>query len=84
MTRGVKVGPASDPTSDMGSSASTTQCRPDGQIVKDAIADGAKIVVRGGRVTAGATGERRLLIPTLLEVTIPLCRSSSKKSSGRS
>ena len=64
----IRVGPASDPKSDMGPmiNASNVQ-RVDG-LVNAAIAAGAKVVVRGGRVTDGPLAKGAFYRPTLLEI----------------
>jgi betaine-aldehyde dehydrogenase len=64
----IKVGPASDPKSDMGPmiNASNVQ-RVDG-LVNAAIAAGAKVVVRGGPVTDGPLAKGAFYRPTLFEI----------------
>ena len=65
----VKVGPASDPTSDMGPMIDKANVGRVNQMVEDALAAGAKAIVRGGPVTEGPLGRGAFYRPTLLEVT---------------
>ena len=65
----VKVGPASDPTSDMGPVIDKANVDRVNQMVDDAIAAGAKAIVRGGPVTEGPLARGAFYRPTLLEVT---------------
>ena len=65
----VKVGPASDPASEMGPIIDQHNVdRIDG-VVEAAIADGANVIVRGGQVTEGALAAGAFYRPTLLEVS---------------
>lgn len=64
----VRIGPAADPTSDMGPLIDKVNvARVDG-MVEQAIADGATVVVRGGPVSEGALAAGAFYRPTLLEV----------------
>lgn len=64
----VKVGPAAEATSDMGPMINKDAvARVDG-MVADAIAAGAKTVVRGGPVTDGPLASGSFYRPTLLEI----------------
>ncbi|HYC52802.1 MAG TPA: aldehyde dehydrogenase family protein [Gemmatimonadaceae bacterium] len=65
----VKVGPASDPTSDMGPLIDKANVARVNQVVADAIAGGAVPIVRGGPVIGGTLGRGAFYRPTLLEVT---------------
>jgi acyl-CoA reductase-like NAD-dependent aldehyde dehydrogenase len=65
----VKVGPASDPTSDMGPMIDKTNVARVNQMVEDAISAGARVIVRGGPVTEGPLARGAFYRPTLLEVT---------------
>ena len=65
----VKVGPASDPASDMGPMIDKANVARVNQMVEDAIAAGARPIVRGGPVTEGALVRGAFYRPTLLEVT---------------
>jgi acyl-CoA reductase-like NAD-dependent aldehyde dehydrogenase len=65
----VKVGPASDPTSDMGPMIDKDSVERVNQTVEDALAAGAKAIVRGGPVTSGPLAPGAFYRPTLLEVT---------------
>jgi betaine-aldehyde dehydrogenase len=74
----VKVGPAVDPTSDMGPMISMANVERVDAIVEDAIAAGAKVVVRGGRFREGALSKGAFYRPTLLEITdhsIPIAQN---------
>lgn len=63
--RKVKVGPASDPASDMGPLIDKANADRVDRIVEDAIKDGAKALVRGGKLSQGEC----FYAPALLEVT---------------
>ena len=65
----VKVGPAADPASDMGPMINMDNVRRVDGLVEEAIGQGAKVVVRGGPVTAGPLTEGAFYRPTLLEIT---------------
>ena len=65
----VKVGPASDPTSDMGPLIDKPNVQRVNGIVEKAISLGAKVLVRGGPVTEGELAKGAFYKPTLLEVT---------------
>jgi len=67
----VKVGPASDPSSEMGAMINKENVQRVNKMVEEAIAAGAKVIVRGGPVTEGALSEGAFYGPTLLEVTDP-------------
>ena len=64
----VKVGPASDPGSQMGPIIDKPNVRRIDKIVDDATADGSKVIVRGGPVTDGPLAAGAFYRPTLLEV----------------
>jgi betaine-aldehyde dehydrogenase len=64
----VTVGPASDPTSDMGPMIDKANVQRVNQIVENAITAGAKAIVRGGPVTEGPLAKGAFYRPTLLEV----------------
>jgi betaine-aldehyde dehydrogenase len=66
--RAVKVGPASDPASEMGPIIDKPNVERIDKIVEDAISHGAKVVVRGGPVTDGPLAAGAFFRPTLLEV----------------
>ena len=63
------VGPATDPNSQMGPLIDKPNVDRVNQMVEDAIAKGAKVVVRGGPVREGALAKGAFYRPTLLEVT---------------
>jgi betaine-aldehyde dehydrogenase len=64
----VKVGPAADPTSDMGPMITVANVERVDGLVKSAIAAGAKAVVRGGPCREGALAKGAFYRPTLLEI----------------
>jgi betaine-aldehyde dehydrogenase len=65
----VKVGPASDPTSDMGPVIDKANVQRIDEMVNAAIAAGARVIVRGGPITEGRLSRGAFYRPTLLEVT---------------
>jgi acyl-CoA reductase-like NAD-dependent aldehyde dehydrogenase len=65
----VRVGPASDSRSEMGCLIDKPNVERVNTIVEDAIAAGAKIIVRGGPATDGPLAKGAFYRPTLLEVT---------------
>src|SRR5262245_39361594 len=67
----VRVGPASDPRSEMGPLINKPNVERVNKMVEDAGAAGAKIIVRGGPVTEGPLAKGAFYRPTLLEVTDP-------------
>lgn len=66
--RQVKVGPASDPASEMGPLIDRENVGRVDRMVEDAIAAGARVIVRGGPATEGALARGAFYRPTLLEV----------------
>jgi betaine-aldehyde dehydrogenase len=64
----VKVGPASDPTSDMGPMINVANVQRVDRLVDAAIAAGAKVIVRGGQVKDGPLAKGAFYRPTLLEI----------------
>ena len=64
----VKVGPASDPTSEMGPLIDKPNVERVNKMVEDAIEAGAKIIVRGGPATEGPLAKGGFYKPTFLEV----------------
>jgi betaine-aldehyde dehydrogenase len=64
----LKVGPASDATSEMGPLIDKANVERVDKMVEDAIAAGAKAIVRGGPVTDGPLAKGAFYRPTLLEV----------------
>jgi betaine-aldehyde dehydrogenase len=64
----VKVGPASDPASEMGPIIDKPNVERIDKIVEDAISQGAQVIVRGGPVTDGPLAAGAFYRPTLLEV----------------
>lgn len=69
--RNVKPGPASDPTSDMGPMIDKPNVERVNGVVEQAIAAGAKVVVRGGPIAEGPLAGGAFYGPTLLEVDDP-------------
>ncbi|HKB44475.1 MAG TPA: aldehyde dehydrogenase family protein [Chitinophagaceae bacterium] len=67
--RNVKVGPASDTTSDMGPMIDKANVERVDKAVEDAIKSGAKVLVRGGKVTEVELAKGAFYKPTLLEVS---------------
>ena len=67
--RRVRVGPASDASSDMGPMIDKPNVERVDRAVEDAIRQGAKVLVRGGKVSDGALANGAFYAPTLLEVT---------------
>ena len=65
----VRVGPASDPTSDMGPLIDKANVDRVDRVVEEAIREGASILVRGGKVSQGQLSKGAFYAPTLLEVT---------------
>ena len=65
----VRVGPASDSRSEMGPLINKPNVERVNRMVEDAIAAGAKIIVRGGSVTEGHLAKGAFYRPTLLEIT---------------
>jgi acyl-CoA reductase-like NAD-dependent aldehyde dehydrogenase len=67
----VKVGPASDASSDMGPLIDRKNVQRVDTMVEAAIANGAKVIVRGGTITEGPLSRGAFYQPTLLEVADP-------------
>lgn len=65
----VKPGPGTDPASDMGPMIDKASVARVEKAVADAIANGAKAIVRGGPATEGALESGAFYKPSLLEVT---------------
>jgi betaine-aldehyde dehydrogenase len=65
----VKVGPAADASSDMGSMINIANVRRVDGLVEAAIAGGAKVVVRGGPFKDGPLAKGAFYRPTLLEIS---------------
>jgi len=64
----VRVGPASDPRSDMGPMINVANVLRVDRLVDAAIAEGARVVVRGGQVKDGPLAKGAFYRPTLLEI----------------
>jgi betaine-aldehyde dehydrogenase len=64
----VKVGPASDPESEMGPVIDKSNCNRINRMVEEAIAAGAKPLLRGGPATEMPLAKGSFYRPTLLEV----------------
>lgn len=67
--RNVKVGPAADPSSDMGPLIDRGNVERVDRIVEEAITAGAKVVERGGPIKVGRLANGAFFRPALLEVT---------------
>lgn len=67
----VKVGPATDLSSDMGPLIDKPNVERVNAIVEKAISEGAKVIVRGGPVVDGPLSKGAFYRPSLLEVTDP-------------
>ncbi len=67
--RAVKVGPASDPSSEMGPVIDKPNVERINKVVEEAIGAGAQVVVRGGPITEGPLAKGAFYAPTLLEIT---------------
>jgi betaine-aldehyde dehydrogenase len=65
----VKVGPASNPASDMGPLIDQSNVERVEKVVEEAIKNGAKVLVRGGKISVGDLAKGAFYAPTLLEVT---------------
>jgi acyl-CoA reductase-like NAD-dependent aldehyde dehydrogenase len=64
----VRVGPASDPASEMGPLIDKANVARVNRMVEEAIAAGAKVIVRGGPIAEGPLARGAFYRPTLLEV----------------
>jgi betaine-aldehyde dehydrogenase len=74
----VKVGPASDPSSDMGPMINIANVKRVDAVVDAAAAAGAKVVVRGGPFKDGPLAKGAFYRPTLLEIndhSLPIAQS---------
>lgn len=67
--RNVRVGPASDLSSDMGPLIDRANVERVDQVVESAIRAGAKVLVRGGKISEGELAKGAFYKPTLLQVT---------------
>jgi betaine-aldehyde dehydrogenase len=67
----VKPGPAADPSSDMGPLIDKANVQRVNKMVEDAVAAGAKVLVRGNPITEGPLAAGAFYRPTFLEVTDP-------------
>ena len=65
----VKVGPASDPSSNMGPLIDRPNVERVERVVEDAIKNGAKVLIRGGKISDGDLANGAFYAPTLLEVS---------------
>ncbi len=78
----VKVGPASDPSSDMGPLIDKPNVARVNRAVEAAIAAGAEVIVRGGPVVDGPLSRGAFYRPTLLRVTDPAMDIVQKETFG--
>ncbi|MBC7991158.1 MAG: aldehyde dehydrogenase family protein [Luteimonas sp.] len=67
--RAVRVGPAADPSSEMGPMIDKANVERVEKVVVRAVADGAEVVVRGGPITEGPLAKGAFFRPTFLEVS---------------
>ncbi len=67
--RNVKAGPGAETGSDMGAMISKANVQRVNKMVEEAIAHGARVIVRGGPITEGSLSKGAFYLPTLLEVT---------------
>jgi betaine-aldehyde dehydrogenase len=65
----VKLGPATDPASEMGPLINKANVERVNRVVEEALRAGAKAIVRGGPLTGGRLSAGSFYSPTLLEVT---------------
>jgi betaine-aldehyde dehydrogenase len=65
----LKVGPAADPSSEMGPMINIANVKRVDAMVEAAIAAGAKVVVRGGPIREGPLAKGAFYRPTLLEIS---------------
>jgi acyl-CoA reductase-like NAD-dependent aldehyde dehydrogenase len=69
--RAVRAGLPWDPSSDMGAMIDRGSVERVNNLVEEAIATGARVIVRGGPITEGPLASGAFYRPTLLEVTDP-------------
>ncbi|MXI47078.1 aldehyde dehydrogenase family protein [Pseudomonas moraviensis] len=69
--RAVRVGPATDLSSEMGPMIDDENVNRVDNVVERAIAEGAEVIVRGGAITSGPLSQGAFFRPTFLEVTNP-------------
>jgi len=67
----VKVGPAADPASDMGSVIDKANVERIDAMIEQALASGAKAIVRGGPIKEGPLSRGAFYRPALIEVSDP-------------
>ncbi len=67
----IKLGPASDPASEMGPLIDKENVVRVDRLVEEAITQGAEVIVRGGPVKQGALAKGAFYMPTLLKVSDP-------------
>lgn len=78
MLESVKAGPASDPASQMGPLIDKASVERVNSLVEQAIAQGARCIVRGGPIAEGPLAKGAFYRPTLLEVddaVLPIVRN---------
>ncbi len=78
----VRVGPASDPRSDMGPLIDKRSVERVDRMVQEAIAAGAKVIVRGGPIDEGPLAKGAFYRPTLLEIDDPSMRIAQEEVFG--
>lgn len=67
----VRLGPGLEAGSEMGAMINKASVARVNELVEDAIAAGARVIVRGGPITQGALAAGAFYKPTLLEITNP-------------
>lgn len=80
--RTVKVGPAADPSSEMGPMIDRENVERVDKIVEGAIAEGADVIVRGGAVAEGPLSKGAFYLPTFLEISDPKMQIAQEETFG--
>lgn len=78
----VKVGPAADPSSEMGPMIDRENVERVDKIVEGAIAEGADVIVRGGVVVEGPLSKGAFYLPTFLEISDPKMQIAQEETFG--
>lgn len=78
----VRVGPAADPSSDMGPLIDKRSVERVDQLVEEAVAAGARVIVRGGPIASGPLAKGAFYRPTLLEINDPKMRIAQEEVFG--
>ncbi|XXE08930.1 aldehyde dehydrogenase family protein [Pseudomonas sp. Z1-29] len=80
--RAVKVGPATDLSSDMGPMIDRENVERVNNVVERAIADGAQVIVRGGPIIEGPLSKGAFYCPSFLEVSNPTMQIVQEETFG--